>query len=219
MNSTDKIEGYRELSDLHKCLLKKYLKQYEIDEGVFAFDIILCDNEVDKDNERFSIRALFQMEKLFIGKTGICGFDYKGKNVLGRIFDCKVECDYDRSTVIGEPYCYLKATAFIKTNTPDKRDISRAINSGYYKEVSVGCNVMDSCLICGNMRVNDSVTEAYEWVLLENKIARNCPLKNNKYECCNKRMCMNVSKSDCEMFRNIYNLGAKNKKQYLVDCD
>lgn len=219
MNPVEKIKGYEELSDLHKCLLKRYLKDYEIGGRTFVFDIILCDNDINKDNEKFSIKALFQMEKLFIGKTGFCGFDYQGKNILGRIFNCKVECDFDRSTTDGEPYCYLKATAFIKIDTPAKDDIASAIRKGYYKEVNVGCSVIDSHMIAGNVKVIDKVSDAYEWTLLENIIARNCPLKNNNGECFNKKMCTNVSKVHCEMFRNIYNLGASNKKQYFGTCN
>ena len=38
---------------------------------VYVFPVVLCDNEVDRDFERFSNEALKELAKLFIGKTGI----------------------------------------------------------------------------------------------------------------------------------------------------
>ena len=39
-------------------------------EEVYLFDVILCDNDIDRDGECFSEAALEQMKGLFIGKTG-----------------------------------------------------------------------------------------------------------------------------------------------------
>ena len=43
---------------------------------VYAFSVRLCDNEVDRDGERFAPRALEQLVPLFVGKSGI--FDTTG---------------------------------------------------------------------------------------------------------------------------------------------
>ena len=38
-------------------------------EQVYAFPVVLCDNEVDRDGERFSTAALEKLAELFVGKT------------------------------------------------------------------------------------------------------------------------------------------------------
>ena len=40
-------------------------------EQVYVFSVRLCDDQVDRDGERFDTAALPQLAKLFIGKTGI----------------------------------------------------------------------------------------------------------------------------------------------------
>ena len=39
-------------------------------EEVYTFSVILCDNEVDRDNERFTEGTLAELRELFVGKTG-----------------------------------------------------------------------------------------------------------------------------------------------------
>lgn len=46
----------------------------------------LCDNEIDRDGERFSLEALEQLKALFVGKTGIFDHDPKGENQTARIY-------------------------------------------------------------------------------------------------------------------------------------
>ncbi len=40
-------------------------------EEVYTFAVCLCDNEVDRDNERFDIPALQGLAELFVDKAGI----------------------------------------------------------------------------------------------------------------------------------------------------
>lgn len=53
---------------------------------IYTFPVILCDNETDRDFERFSIDALRKLSKLFIGKTGIFDHDPKGRKPDGKNF-------------------------------------------------------------------------------------------------------------------------------------
>ena len=46
------------------------VKELKSDE-VYSFNVILCDNEIDRDGERFSADALAQLAKRFVGVTGI----------------------------------------------------------------------------------------------------------------------------------------------------
>lgn len=41
---------------------------------VYAFSLCLCDNEVDRDQERFPEKTLEQLAPLFVGKSGL--FDH-----------------------------------------------------------------------------------------------------------------------------------------------
>ena len=82
-------------------------------EDVYTFPVILCDNEVDRDGERFSADALQRLSELFVGKTGIFDHDPKGENQTARIFDCEVKAEQNRLTKAGEPYSCLVAKAYM----------------------------------------------------------------------------------------------------------
>lgn len=150
---------------------------------VYVFPVILCDNEIDRDNEAFSIEALQKLAKLYIGKTGIFDHNPKGSNQTARIFDTEVITDLARNTKSGEAYTYLKATAYM-VKTSANQDLIKEIDAGIKKEVSVSCSVEKHiCSICGtNNKVKncshkkgrlyngrkcyiilDNPTDAYEW--------------------------------------------------------
>ena len=40
-------------------------------EEVYSFSVRLCDNEVDRDGERFPRRTLEELAELFVGKSGL----------------------------------------------------------------------------------------------------------------------------------------------------
>lgn len=65
--------------------LNQFTRRTLTQEEVFLFDVRLCDNEIDRDGERFSLEALEQLKTLFVGKTGI--FDHRepdGTALCGR---------------------------------------------------------------------------------------------------------------------------------------
>lgn len=112
---------------------------------VYIFGMRLCDNEVDRDFERFTTQALEQLAKMYIGKTGIV----HNMQEVGRIYETEIVSSSTKSTQAGDPYCWIKAYAYIVKNDDTKRLIS-SIKSGTQAEVSVGCSVAAcSCSICG----------------------------------------------------------------------
>lgn len=116
---------------------------------IYTFPVILCDNEVDRDYERFSIDSLRNLAELFIGKTGIFDHNPKGENQTARIFDTEVKVFTDRATSIGEPYACLIAKAYM-VRTAKSADLIAEIDGGIKKEVSVSCSVRShECSICG----------------------------------------------------------------------
>lgn len=60
--------------------LNRYTRKPVSAQEVYTFPVILCDNEIDRDGERFSVPALERLAELFVGKTGIFDHDPKGEN-------------------------------------------------------------------------------------------------------------------------------------------
>ena len=51
-------------------------------EEVYTFSVLLCDNDVDRDNERFSEQTLSELRELFVGKTGLFDHEYINPQVV-----------------------------------------------------------------------------------------------------------------------------------------
>lgn len=118
-------------------------------EELYAFPLILCDNEIDRDNEKFTVSALEELAKLFIGKTGIFDHDMSSKDQTARIYTAQVKTDASRKTADGEPYTYIQAKAYM-VRTEKNKDLIAEIDAGIKKETSVGCSVKSVlCSICG----------------------------------------------------------------------
>lgn len=116
---------------------------------VFVFSVVLCDNEIDRDFERFTVDALNKMASLYIGKTGIFDHSMKGRDQVARIFSCEVERPAGQTTSYSEPYVRVKARAYMP-KTDKNRDLMTEIDAGIKKEVSVGCAMEQvTCSVCG----------------------------------------------------------------------
>ena len=130
-------------------LINKYTRRALKAEEVYVFSVALCDNEVDRDGERFTAESLFALEKLFVGRTGIFDHEPSAKNQAARIFSCRTERVEGRKTALGDDYLRLTARAYIPVNGSTKA-LTDAIDSGIVKEVSVGCSVGGTrCSVCG----------------------------------------------------------------------
>lgn len=158
--------------------INRYTRREYGPEEVYVFSLVLCDNETDRDFERFSVSALERLQKLFLGKTCILDHERKSLNQTARIFDTSLERTPDRKTQAGEEYVYLAAKAYLP-RTEKNRETIELIESGILKEVSVSCSVKRSvCGICGKescshqkgkeyggkvcVRVLEEPTDAYE---------------------------------------------------------
>ena len=118
-------------------------------EEVYVFSLILCDNEVDRDYERFPTASLQVLAELFLGKTGIFDHNPTGENQTARIFATALEEDPNRVTAAGEPYAALRAWAYM-VRCSKNEDLILEIDAGIKKEVSVGCAVKRrECSVCG----------------------------------------------------------------------
>ena len=110
-------------------------------EQVYVFSLRLCDDQVDRDFERFDTEALPGLAQLFVGKTGIVDHRWSAENQIARIFDTQV--------VREKGVSYIKAWAYTRRGGGNEEFIAD-IEAGIKKEVSVGC-AMGSCIcsICG----------------------------------------------------------------------
>ncbi|MBR4767067.1 MAG: hypothetical protein IK085_09950, partial [Clostridia bacterium] len=116
---------------------------------IFRFAVVLCDNEIDRDCERFGIEALEKAAELFKGKTGISDHSCSAKDQSARIFDTQVITDRERTTSAGEPYTYVKAFAYMP-RTEKNAALIEEIETGIRKETSVGLSVKNKiCSVCG----------------------------------------------------------------------
>lgn len=110
-------------------------------EQVYVFSLRLCDDQVDRDGERFDTAALPGLAKLFIGKTGIVDHKWSSDSQVARIFSTEV--------VRGEGVSYIKAWAYIRRGG-HADEVIEDIEAGIKKEVSVGCAMGRAvCSVCG----------------------------------------------------------------------
>jgi hypothetical protein len=111
-------------------------------EQVYVFSLRLCDDQVDRDGERFDTAALPALAKLFIGKTGIVDHRWSSDSQVARIFETRVVCE--------DGVSYIKAWAYIRRGGAADEVIAD-IEAGIKKEVSVGCAMGRSvCAVCGS---------------------------------------------------------------------
>ena len=119
-------------------------------EQVYTFSVRLCDNEVDRDGERFSMQTLMELAPMFVGKTGLFDHCWSAKEQWARIYHTELCSEPGHKTAAGDDYCYLKGRAYM-LRTEKTQELIDEIEAGIKKEVSVGCSVESSvCSICGD---------------------------------------------------------------------
>lgn len=160
--------------------LNRFTRRKHTAQEVYMFDVILCDNEVDRDGECFTKQALETLCRRFEGVTGIFDHDPKGSRQTARIFATELVEDPARRTAYGATYTYLKACAYM-IRTDSNQDLIREIDGGIKKEVSVSCAAKTSrCSVCGSTgacahekgkvyggrlcyRELEDISDVYEW--------------------------------------------------------
>ena len=111
-------------------------------EQIYVFSVKLCDDQVDRDGERFDTAALPELARLFIGKTGIVDHCWSADRQIARIFETQV--------VKEEGISYIKAWAYIRRGG-ENDEVIADIEAGIKKEVSVGCAMGRAvCSVCGS---------------------------------------------------------------------
>ena len=117
-------------------------------DDVFTFKAVLCDNEVDRQSERFTVKALEDMKKLFIGKTVIKDHSWSANDQVARIYATELVMS-EKTNKAGEPCAQLVAYCYM-VKTASNADLIAEIKGGIKKEGSVGFRASSViCSICG----------------------------------------------------------------------
>ena len=159
-------------------LINRLSKKELTPDQVYTFAIRLCDNEIDRDWERFDEDALEALSRLFVGKSGIFDHNWSAGGQTARLYKTEV-CRETGKTGAGDGCQYLKGYAYMLRSEKNEALIDE-IEAGIKKEVSVGCSVTSrSCSICGKEHCEHQggkryggklcfftlkePTDAYEW--------------------------------------------------------
>ena len=177
-----KAIGRAEADDL--ALINRLARRELTADEVYTFAVRLCDNDVDRDFERFDDEALEALAGLFVGVSGVFDHQWSARGQAARIYRAQVAGDEGARTQDGRPYRYLKGWAYM-VRTQDNESLIAEIDAGIKREVSVGCAVdRVVCSICGQdladcphqkgeeydgrlcCGVLTQPTDAYEWSLV-----------------------------------------------------
>ena len=150
-------------------------------EEVYTFALRLCDNDIDRDFERFDDGTLDELAPLFVGVSGVFDHQWSARGQTARIYRTEVVGGDGTLTADGRPYRFLKGWAYMM-RTAENASLIAEIDGGIKREVSVGCAVERVvCSICGQELdccphekgeeydgqvchgVLTGATDAYEW--------------------------------------------------------
>lgn len=137
-----------EVTEAELKAINKYTLEPLKAEEVFTFKAVLCDNELDRHYERFTLKALQDLQKLFLGKTVIKDHMHRADNQVARIYATEL-VQGTKNTKSGELYTQLVAHCYM-LNSEKNADLIAEIKGGIKKEGSVGFAVSSAiCSICG----------------------------------------------------------------------
>lgn len=151
------LEMHRKAASLHPQEVSedvlKQVNKFTLEpltaEEIYTFKAVLCDNELDRDYEHFTPKALKEMQKLFVGKTVIKDHYHSADSQVARIYATELLETGKTVKSTGEPYMQLVAHCYM-LNTASNADLIAEIKGGIKKEGSVGFRASSAiCSICG----------------------------------------------------------------------
>lgn len=153
MNSKARMKGGRVKSltanPSEMGLVNEFTLEPLSEGDVYLFEVAACDNDIDRDFERFDDEALSEMAELMKGRTFIKDHRRESDNQVARIYECEVIDVEGKATSDGLPLKQLVVKCYMLDTEANKQLISE-IKAGIKKEVSVSFmpNVI-KCSICG----------------------------------------------------------------------
>lgn len=110
-------------------------------EEVFTFRLAACDDQVDRDFERFTGETLEGLAALFVGKSVLMDHTWRAGSQTARVYAAGVEDSSGVRRLILR--CYMP-------KTEQTAGTITAIEAGILRECSVGCAVRRAvCSVCG----------------------------------------------------------------------
>ena len=109
MERIEKFKGFRvkkadSAADI--ALINQFAVKELSPDDVYCFSLVLCDNEVDRDTERFTDQTLERLAKLFVGKTGISDHEWRASGQIARIYRTEVVATGEK-TKLGTPLIWF----------------------------------------------------------------------------------------------------------------
>lgn len=112
-------------------------------EEVYTFSVRACDDQPDRDYERFSADCIRALAGMYVGKTVILDHEWESKYQCARIYATEVKEQDGAICLIAKIYML---------RSPENEARINAIDGGILKEVSVGCAIgTATCSICGEL--------------------------------------------------------------------
>ena len=108
--------------------INRFTKTQLAAEDVYTFAVKLCDNEVDRDFERFTDEALAELAELFVGKSGIFDHNWSAGGQTARIYRTEV-AEGEGVTAAGDGYRYCKGWAYMLKNEKNEALIAEIEDS------------------------------------------------------------------------------------------
>ncbi len=143
------------------ALINQFTVKELTPDEVYCFSVVLCDNDVDRDLERFTDKTLDKLAKLFVGKTGISDHRWSADRQIARLYRTEVETTEEKNR-LDQPLKRLRGSAYMMKNEANQPVID-AIEGGILKEISIGCAVKKVlCSICGKPLKMDWRTWTYQ---------------------------------------------------------
>ena len=119
---------------------------------VYTFALRLCDNDIDRDHERFDDETLDELATMFVGVSGVFDHQWSAREQTARIYRTEVVGGDGMLTGDGRPYRFLKGWAYMM-RTDENAALIAEIDGGIKREVSVGCAVENPNLIYVGQKV------------------------------------------------------------------
>lgn len=139
-----------EITDEDLKKINKYTLTNVTAEEVFTFKAVIADNEQDdRNNMPFNLKALQDLKKLYPGKTMLKDHARKSDNQIARVYDTELVQNANKTTDLGELHTDLIAKIYIMV-TESNKDLITEIKGGIKKEVSTSTVAKRIvCNICG----------------------------------------------------------------------
>lgn len=133
--------GRQALNGAELALINRQSLRELAAEEVFTFRLAACNNQVDRDCERFTDRTLDALAPLFVGRSVLMDHQWSAGSQTARVYGAAVEAEGDVRRLVLR--CYMP-------RTEQTAGTITAIETGILRECSVGCQVERViCTICG----------------------------------------------------------------------